>query len=184
MVKVTRVARAAARARMADEDTGLNPLLVASLADMSITTPVNWRLPVDFSNASRNFFMADITPEDFQSSTAFTWPLVTLFAVSANNQNKAKFHAFSGEVSLGLNVHVTWPGTRALVEMENVCDAIEESVFACFNAKAIAEWALQADTRLVYNGDLTFQRGQIKRAAESWRQDLYGRLALDVFDDN
>jgi hypothetical protein len=185
MVKVTRVARAAARARLADETTGFNPLLAAALADMNIETPANWRLPVDFStDASRSFFMADIAPEDFAVSTAHTWPLVTLFAVSAANANRAKFHAFSGPVTLGLNVHVTWPGTKALVEMEAVCDAIEETVFAAFNAKAIAEWAMEADHRLVYNGDLTVQRGRMARAAESWRQDLFGRLSLDVFDDN
>ena len=25
---------------------------------------------------------------------------------------------------------------------------------------------------------------RVARAAESWRQDLFGRLSLDVFDDN
>ena len=184
MVKITRVARAAAKDRLAHETSGFNPLLVASLADMSITTPAHWRLPIDFTNGSRNFFQADLSPEDFAASTAYTIPFVTLFAVSSATQNLAKFHAFAGPVTLGVNVYVTWPGSRALTEMESVCDAIEETVFGCFNAKAVAEWALEADARLVYNGDLAFQRSRIQRSADTWRQDLYGRLILDVFDDN
>lgn len=184
MVKVTRVVRAAARARLADETTGFNPLYAAALADLGITTPANFRLPVDYGDTSRNFFMADIAPEDFSASTAYTWPFQTLFAISSINANRAKFHAFSGPVVMGVNTYITWPGTKALVEMEDVCDAVEDALYETFNAKAIAEWALEADHRLVYNGDFTFQRSAIKRSAESWRQDLYGKLTLDVFDDN
>jgi hypothetical protein len=182
LVKITRVMRAGIRARLAHEETGFTPLFESQLDDMGITLPTNFKLPINFENDSRNFFMADITPEDFERTTGFTYPMMTLFAISSANQNKTKFHAFSGEAAMGLNLYISWPQTRAIVDMEDVCDAAESALYETFNAGALLDWSQLHDTRLVYNGEFSLARSKTVKGAESWRQDLYGRIVMDIHD--
>lgn len=191
--QISRAARAAIKARLADTLTGFNPLILAAFADAGVDPPIGTRLPIDYSAGSYNFFQANIGPDQIQDSTALTLPFQTLFTMNTEDKQLEKFWTFSGSLVIGINCFWSWTANSVLNDMEVVGDCYEEALVQTFNSTAvdpagngryvIADWSQRANTQdmnLVYNGDISVRRGPLLMAGENWQQEFSAVLGLDV----
>lgn len=188
--QISRAARAAIKARLADSLNGFNPLILAAYADAGVQPPIGTKLPIDYSAGSKNFFQANIGPENLLESTPVTLPFQTLFTMSAEDRQLEKFWAFTGPVTIGINCFWSWKATAAMNDMEVVGDCYEEALVQVFNSTAnapgggvIADWSNRANTNtvnLVYNGDIVVRRGPLAMADANWQQEFSAVLGLDV----
>lgn len=176
--QISRAARTRIQARLADVATGFNPYLVAAMADASLATPIGWKLPINFGAPSFNFFQADLTADELDETTNVTYPVITLFATGLVEQNLEKFRLFSGAVTFGLNVFLSWKSGRALPDFETAIDCVEEALLRTFNGSPVSAWA--TDDQLVYNGEISCQRSGLSKATENWYQALASRLTVEV----
>jgi hypothetical protein len=194
--KVSRFARSAVKARLANTVSGFNPRLTAALADAGLTTLApGFTLPLSFADDSKNFFQADLDETDFERSTAFTFPFLTLYTIKSTNTHEEKFRSFDGVVVLGMSIYVSWTSSGARRDMESVVDCFEEALYQTFDSmennpeatgQVIAEWAnaysvaAGSNFSLVYNGDLDVARGKIKSGGHNWVQPIYAQMTVEV----
>jgi hypothetical protein len=180
ILRISRIAMGGVVQRLANPDTGFNPRLVTAMSDAGLSAPNGFKLPISFAANSRNFYQADVAPPDFIRTTAYTLPMMTLFSVSSTNKRLEKFATFAGTVELRMNIWFSWSASRALQDMESIGHCFEEAIIGSFNDEPIADWSLQYDSRLVYDGDVWMRRSAIERDEESWSQQLQVGMLMDV----
>lgn len=134
-------------------------------------------MAIDFAGdtraSSKNFVLGDIDVTAWEETSAFNFPLMTLFGMRSINQNWQKFHLFSGDIDIGINVFLSWENTRVLLDFSPWADCVEEAMFTLLNRARNANPADQDwSEEVVYNGDLELKRSPIILAGESWRQLL------------
>lgn len=174
------------RLRFADDDGGLN-------ATYNALAP-NYGIPADLAisfnpadNKSPNFALADVSPEDWYESGSARFPLVTLFAHGLENRNWQKFHQFSGDVHVGVNVFLSWSEPRLkLTRFEPTAWCWEETMVTIFNRARHSFPSDQDWTEsIVYNGDIGLKKTPVKRGAKFWEQALmfYATFVVDQRGD-
>ena len=164
-------AREAVLLRLADTTTGFNANLAAVASAYGVQS-----FAIDWSDSSKNFFRGFLDPNEIDESTASRYPLVMLYSVASANRNFQKFTLFSGDVTLGLDFHITWRPTNALKDFEDLGDAIEDAVYATLNGTDFQAWGAP----LTYNGEASLSKQPLELAGEHWRQTLSFRLTFQV----
>lgn len=150
------------------------------------TTAVNFTFtPVQGS--SPNFAMGNIDPEDWQQTSPFKYPFMTLFGTRSTNQNEQKFHQFSGEVGITINIFLAWKQGRVLENFTDLSGAVEDTMYNLFNRARNGHpgdqdwWGADFDdTGIVFNGDISMQTSRIERGGEFWRQLLAFPMTFEV----
>ncbi len=164
------MARGTVLARLADSVTGFNPNYVAALVNYP-TAPAT---AFDFTNTSKNMFVGQVTADQLHDSTAFTYPLMTIYAKAAANKNEQKYQRFAGLVRCYVKVWLSGKvlkASKALHDFEIWGDAIEGAVLETFDSPLPSVQGVWMQN-VVYNGDLAWERGDMEESGTNWRQLL------------
>ncbi len=136
---------------------------------------------------SPNFSRGNVSPLDIVETSAVKFPYVTLFVDRIFNENTQKFHQFSGVVSVGLAVLLSWPEGRVLPDFESQAACVEETVVTIMNRARNAhpgdqDWGdLEGSgADIVYNGELEGTRSRVERGNQFWSQLLLFRMTFEV----
>lgn len=136
--------------------------------------------------ASPNFAKANVDPEVWLTSSATSFPFMTLFGNGIRNTNETKFHQFSGAVEIGVNVFLSWPTGRVLQDFTSLAACVEETMLTLFNRARNAnpddqDWDFPGENvDVVYNGDIYMTPSRVERGEESWKQLLAFRASFRV----
>lgn len=170
--------------RLADDTWGLNATYNA-LAPSYDLPEESATLAIDFAPASgksKNFALANVSPKEWEGSGAFSFPLITLFTNDAENQNLQKFHQFSGPVSVGLNVFLSWRENRLKLSVfEPVAWCMEEAVLTVMN-RARNAFPIDQDWGevVVYNGDIGWSKSRVERGGQFWVQGIAFKILCEA----
>lgn len=169
MPQISKAARDAVRARLADGTAGFNAQLAAIAGAYGITPFL-----VD---VNRNLFESFVHPDAIEAASPVKGPVFCLYSMSSVNQNLNKFGLFSGVVTIGLDVHLSYSAGNTLKNADALADAVEDAMVRVFNA---ADWAGAYTEPLAYNGEIALQRRPLEMAGQHWRQTLSFRLTFQV----
>ena len=175
MAQISKRVREAVILRLADATDGLNARFAAIASAYGINDPSKYS--IDFATGSKQFFQGFLGPDDIESTTPLKYPLVCLYSAGSSNQNLQKFTRFSGVVTIGLDIHVTWRKSSAMQSFEDLGDAFEDSVIGLLNDPT---WAASYGAPIAYNGEISFQKTPLVLEGENWRQSLLFRLIFQV----
>lgn len=164
-------------ARLSNDTQGFNATFNGLATGYGITE----RMAIQFTEPSPNFAMVNVDPEDWSQTSGFKYPLLTLFSKKSINMNWQKFHQFSGDVTIGLNTFIDWKQGRVKVNFESYANCVEETLYTIFNRARNAfpgdqDWGED----IVYNGNFGIVKSRVERAAEFWRQGLFGEAEFTV----
>lgn len=181
---VSQVVIAAILSRMSDPTYGFN----ATFNSLAVFYGVPATMAIDFvgndnsTGKSRNFALADVSPEEWSETGAFDYPLITLFTEAGDNQNLQKFHLFAGAVQVGMNVFLTWNQARLKLSVfEPLAWCVEDTVTQVFNRARNAfpgdqDWGVQ----VVYNGNLNWTKSKIALGDQFWGQVLQFKFLFEA----
>lgn len=158
-------------ARLADATVGFNPNLVTAAAQYQ-TLP----FAIDFGVNSKSLIVGRVDLNDVLSSGPMKFPLMNVYCSVGANANLQKFSLFSGKVQAGVEIHSTFKSSQALRNYESAADAIEHAFIRTVNQERVQNWSRE----VIYNGEVSYERKQVKKGGENWLQTLYFRLTFDV----
>lgn len=166
---------------LADPDHGFNPRLSAALADAGLPPPASFRLPFDFSETSLNVFPVDVEP-NVQGKQSFpnTYPLMTVFNVSAQDQRLEKFRSFAGQIVCGINIFFSLATSGVPRKLGPLVDVFQNALLATVSDVNFGTWSSQYDTRLIFGGNMAVQRTPPAFGGESWFQSLQATVPMQV----
>lgn len=166
-------------ARLSDPLEGFN----ATFNDNAATFDgVAANMAIDFTSApSKNFVLGDVDPSDFEQTSPFTYPMLTLFATRVRNTNRVKFNTFSGIVTCGFNVFVTWRNNNVKRDFESYAHAVTSTGLWIMNRARLSEpsdqdWGLN----VVYNGDVEVVRSAVKPGKDNWFKQIGFQMTFEV----
>ena len=135
---------------------------------------------VDWSDASQQFFLANVTPDNMEESDNVIYPMVTLHGVRSRNTHESMQRIFSGPVELALSFYLTTKteeAGNAGSELEITCDAIED---ACNLLLTNGNWPQGYGATNAVCLPPACERGPLEEAAEGWRQQIEFALRFTV----
>jgi hypothetical protein len=172
MPEVGRAVREAAVRRLADAATGFNAKLAAVAGAYGIQA-----FQIDWMDGSKNFFRGFLDPNDVDESVASRYPLVMLYAITSSNDHDSLPRTFSGQVTLGLDFHVTWRSGNAQRNFEDLGDAIEDAVYEVFSD---GNWPQLWGAANACQVAISLTKRPVEMGGEHWRQTLSFRLVFQV----
>lgn len=135
-------------------------------------------MAIDFVGAqgrSKNFVKANIRPDDWISTSSFEFPLLALFIKQSRNENLQKFMQFSGTVTAGIMVLLSFENARVVIDFDSIASCVEETIYTVMNRARISspgdqDWnnLLDGVGDVVYNGDVDVIRMPLARGDEMW----------------
>jgi hypothetical protein len=170
MPQISKIARDAVRQVLADPDAGFNAA-AAEAAPLYGIDP----LAIDWDGGSRNFFQGALTPADLDRTTPAQYPYAMLYTLASRNTGEQKFMTFSGEITLALDIYLSWRKTSALSDYEDTLDAVEDVVYGVINQ---ADWN---PFGLVWDGDIDCTRVMLDASGgQHWRAALHFRMTFEL----
>ena|SRR5579884_338526 len=125
---ITNQVRAAMSERLQDPTYGYNAAISQFAAQLGASLPT-----VDFTSGLQ-YFQAYVNVDVLTDCSTFKYPLILLYGVSAENQNKEKFREFSGPIMMGLEVIHTWRKEDVdPTAHEDTADIVEAAIYQVFN---------------------------------------------------
>jgi hypothetical protein len=181
---VSQVVIAAIKERLSDDTYGLNATYngLASFYGVPADLDIDWTGSDNSTGKSRNFALANVSAQQWESTGAFEFPLITLFTDGGDNMNLQKFHLFAGPVEVGMNIFLSWKQARLkLAVFEPMAWCMEDAVTQVFNRARNAfpgdqDWGVQ----VVYNGNIGWKKSRIEEANEFWGQLIAFRFQFEV----
>jgi hypothetical protein len=166
---ISKTVRDAVKAQLSATDTGLNDRLAALAAAYAVSFSDSVApYTIDWSTTSGNFLFGRVNPAAIESSSVFSYPLLTIDTVRAANTNRVKFATFAGPVVATIDVHHSWPEQSVLADFASQVDLTEEAIVSCLNDQDSQAWP----GNLLWNGIVSAQRGPIVMGGYGWMQSL------------
>lgn len=160
---ISKTIRDALRAQLSAAGSGLNDRLTALAPAYGVDA-----YQIGFGAASANFIFGRVSPDKFEESSAFTYPLLTIDTARSQNTNLVKFATFSGPVIATIDVHHSWPDESVLGDFASLVDLTEDAIYSCLNDKNRQSWP----GNLLLNGNVSAARGPIVMAGMGWLQSI------------
>lgn len=180
-ISPSNIARNTLLARLSDPTTGFNPNYI--LAQGNYTSALAPNMVIDFTTTSKNCFVGQIEAGQIVGSSAFTFPLVTLYSKAGANRNLEKFGRFSGPVRCYVNFYLSdslFKSNRAIHDFETWGDAVEGAMVETVNNASAAVQSSWTGN-CIYNGDIGFEKYPLTETTSSnWLQKISFLLTLDV----
>jgi hypothetical protein len=161
--------------RLSDDSAGFN----ATLATVAAAIPVEY-FAIDFASpASDSFFFGAYNIDDiFESGTAQP-NVMCLYSHEERQTGTQKFHTFSGEVSVVIEVSLSWRRNDPLRNtIEDLTDAVAETLIDICNRPANQNWSTELG--VTYNGGINVVRGAIGFGAENWQRTMTAYLSFEM----
>ena len=172
--KVSQSVIDAALVRLADPLTGFNPTWDAATAYYPGVDAGYFN--TDFTDKSKNFVQAQVSPDFLEQSSIFSYPLLCLYVLESTNANTQKFNQFSGAVRLVLEGFLSWQNILGKQNYEKFGNCLESTVVDIFNRVENQNWP----NPVVYNGHVTCKRGPVTMAGQNWRQRVGFSLLFEA----
>jgi hypothetical protein len=160
-MQISKAIRDALKAQLSAGTTGFNDRLAAIAATYEIEP---WT--VDWTRDSTNFIFGRVSPQAFEESSVFTYPLVTIDTMRAQNTNRVKFATFAGQVVAVIDVHHSWPEGSVLADFASLVDATEDAIIATLNDQDTQVWP----PGVLWAGRVSVERGRIAMGGLGWIQ--------------
>jgi hypothetical protein len=139
---------------------------------------IGWK-GIDWTLGSDNFFFGRLSPALLEQSTPFRYPLLTIDTLrSQNNPRGIKVTEFGGQVSAVIDVHLSWTEDSAIQDFASWADAFEDALYATMNDDTAF-----VGGNVIYNRDISVNRGPIVFGAQNWRQSLSCPVSFLVLND-
>lgn len=177
MPQIGRKVRMAIQTRLANSTTGFNSNMQAAAITYGINDAP--RLLIDYGLGSRNFMFGQIPPDIAEETSFIKYPAQTVDVIRSENQNIVKAHIFSGDVTAVVETHLSWPDQKTLPDFSSYADCAEDALFETFNGLTVQS-DFAAVSGLLWNGQMSIQRGQIIEAGENWRQTIAAVMKFRV----
>lgn len=161
MPSISKAIRNALKTQLAAPTTGFNDRLAALAASYSIEP---WA--IDFTDTSTNFIFGRVSPQAFEESSPFSYPLVTIDTIRSAHTNRVKFATFAGPVTAVIDVHHSWIQDAVLADFASYVDATEDAMIGALNDQEAQSWP----GNLLWNGNVAMQRGPLQMGGQGWLQ--------------
>lgn len=155
--------RNALKGQLSDATTGMNARIAALAASYGVDT-----FEVDFSDDSVNFLMSAVDIDSVEESSVFTYPLMTIDTIGAQDLGLIFSASFSGRIQGVIDVHHTWPDESVLSEFSAPVDLTEEAIIKCLKDPQTQNWSVFGNL-LLMKGGVSSTRTKPKFAGENWR---------------
>ena len=168
MSQISRAVRLAVKTQLQGttiNNNGINDRLVALATAYGITA-----YAIDWSTTSQNFIFGQIDPVQFEESSPFTYPLLTIDCLRSQNTNRIKLGLghFSGMVTASIDVHHSWYDNAVLADFSSDVDATEDAVISCLNDPTYQTWP----GNMLWTGNVALARGPIRMGGYNWLQSI------------
>lgn len=161
---ISKYVRDAVKAQLSDPQAGLNYRLSALAGGYGMDAAYE----IDWSGTSQNFIFGRVAPEQFEETSAFSYPLLTIDTVRTQDTRRIKFATFAGPVVATIDVHHSWIEESVLADFASMVDLTEDAVISCMNDQSGQNWP----GNLLWNGSIATQRGPIKMGGMGWLQSV------------
>lgn len=158
---ISKIVREAVQGQLSMPVSGINARLAAIAEGYGLDPYV-----IDWTNESSNFIYGRVTPQAFEASSVFTYPLLTIDTVRSQDTRRIKFATFAGPVIVTIDVHHSWIDSAVLADFASTVDMTEDAIVSCMNDQEVQTWP----GNLLWNGQITLQRGQIMMGGNGWLQ--------------
>lgn len=166
---ISKVVRDAVKTQLSATDSGINDRIAALTAAYTVSfSTILDPYTIDWSGEAGNFIFGRIDPQNVEASSVFSYPLLTIDTVRAQNANRIKYATFAGPVVATIDVHHSWPEQSVLADFASQVDLTEEAVIACLNDQNNQLWP----GNLLWNGIVSTQRGPIVMGGYGWLQSI------------
>lgn len=168
--------------RMSDPDIGFNVQLPQTIsndpryrANASFLTNVPLVFPLDYTGISPNVILAPVSIDDWletSSTPKLNSLLMQIYVINAINEQRTKGMLFDGRVTIGVDCHITWPGSMAKYDYDAAPSAVEDTIFTIFNTVLPVRYQVWSHG-VIYNGRVSIPaRSAIKagKGASGWMQ--------------
>jgi hypothetical protein len=147
---------------LADQTIGFNPAVAQFASEYGIQP-----ITIDFAKANKvpNLFEGFLDPTQLIQSGTVKFPCACIYNIQSKNLNTQKFQTFSGQVTVGLDIHLSFPKTMANQDFETIADVVIAALYQTLNQDgAEAYWA----SGVLYNGDVECSRTPVLQTNSSW----------------
>lgn len=130
--------------RMSDPAIGFNIQLPQTISNTpryaqnaAFLTNMPLVFPTDYAGLSPNVILAPLAIDDWMKTSPIpklNALLMQIYIINAVNEQRTKGLIFDGTVSVGIDCHITWPGSKALYDYDAAPSAVEDTIFAIFNS--------------------------------------------------
>lgn len=172
MAEVSTVVRTRILDRLADSLSGWNAQAAAVAAGLGIDA-----LSIDFGATSQQFYQTYIAAEAIEVSAPKRYPLASLYVVRSENRQIHQDILFSGLVTAGFDVHITWPANHPPKAGELQADLVESTMIRLFND---SEWQGAFEAPACFLGQIQISRTPVTVGSKNWRQTIQSRLTWQV----
>lgn len=164
-------------AQLSDVTRGFNVQLGVTAAAAGVQP-----FEIDFSDTSRNFFEANINPEDIEGSTPFKYPLASLYIPGEGNTLDQAFITYSGVVRVVFTVYLSFNVSGIPRNVEKTTNAVSAAIVRTFCDSSAAASA-NFTGPVTYNRKIQIARSRLIMGAENWLLALTATLecGLDSF---
>lgn len=166
MADICRLVRTGLNARLSDPNYGFNAKYAAIQLDYNVPA-----ISIDWSASSTNFAWGRIPPDLVEETSPFSYPLLTISADRGQQDPSAlrvRFQQFSGIVLGVVEMHLSWIEEQ-VIDFETWPDSVVAAMFDSINDPSTPNsWG----SGLLYNGEMSFQKGPIIAAGQNWRRTL------------
>lgn len=133
---------------------------------------------IDFTSPnSPSFFTGRLGIDDIVGSTPRKHNLLTLFGIKSINKNLEKPRTFSGYVTSGIDVWISYLKGAATQDFEAMPEALENTFYSIFNNRANATyWG----PNVAFNGDIQVQCSEVIKDDLNWRRLITVTLTHEV----
>lgn len=166
MPQISSVAIAALLARLSDPATGFNKNLQIVAPTYGIEP---WEVDWD-PDASANFMIGQILPDQVEESVPFTYPFTTVDTGAVASDNRVVSAVFAGSIALVVDIHISTRNESLPRSLTPLSQAIEDAFFATVNN--LDEIGTYLSAQLTYNGKWTMQKSTAQMAGQNWRRTL------------
>jgi hypothetical protein len=170
MISITKHIRTAITTLLSDSNSGFNPTLQTVCEEYGISP-----FAIDFGVRSKNFYQGWYGYDELVQTSNFKLPVMCLYSVKTQNQNLEKFRVFSGASMIGIDLYLSWNKSSAVLDTETLGDAVTDTLYNMFNRED--NFSFFGD--VIYNGDLSINKGPLALSGDNWLQLSQSRLSVD-----
>jgi hypothetical protein len=175
MPELSSVAIKALLTRLSDPASGFNANLQAVASTYGIEP---WEVDWD-PDASANFMIGQILPDQVEESVAFTYPFTTVDTGVVASDNRVVSAVFAGGIAMIVDIHISTRNESLPRSLTPLSQAIEDAFFETVNN--LDEIGVYLSQQLTYNGKWTLQKSTAQMSGQNWRRTLrftatFGRI--------
>jgi hypothetical protein len=165
---ISKIIRNALKTQIADAAAGVNARLAALAGSYPDAVPY----VIDWSSTSLNFIWGTLDPDKFEETSVFTYPLVTIDTLTAQDQGLIFSATFAGKVVGVIDIHHSWPNESVVADFSDQLDMSEDAFLSCIKDTSRQQWGGGVNNLLLMKSGVNSGRTKVTFGGQNWRQSL------------